>query len=551
MRLIALLLSTALLLPAQDYVKAMADPVLADNYAPWFGGKAYWKKVFATPDIHVTLQAPVKLRDFIVNDKLELSLKSYLELVMANNTDIAIQRVQLETPQNAIQRAFGVFDPFLNTSFNSTRATTPSQNTLEGAVVVSQLNQPFAFSFRETFASGIQITSSLNWNKISTNSTYQVVNPGYSNTWQMGFSQPLLRNRGRYVNKLPITIARAQLRATQLLTEDSVQRLLVGAENAYWDVIAARERITVQEQALELARQSLERAKKEIELGATSPLEIYQPEQQFATAQIGLTQVQFQLIQAEDVLRRQIGIDLDPTLRKLPIVLTEKVEPTLDEKPFDNAALVDLALSKRADLQSQKQDIVVADLQIDSSRNNLKPLMNVTGSYLTYGSGGPIFANGNLVRPGGPGGAWGQMFDFSYPTYVGGVTLNFPLRDRVASANMADSMTNKKLQVFQVRQAEQQVRQDVLNAITQVENSRASVKLAKIAVDYSIKRAEADQKRYDLGVITLFFLLSSQTDLTNAQSNLVNTTVQYRRNLLNLQQRLGTLFEEKGIVFKY
>ena len=92
---------------------------------------------------------------------------------------------------------------------------------------------------------------------------------------------------------------------------------------------------------------------------------------------------------------------------------------------------------------------------------------------------------------------------------------------------------------------------DVLNAITQVESSRANVKLAKIAVDYSIKRAEADQKRYDLGVITLFFLLSSQTDLTNAQSNLVNQSVQYRRNLLNLQQRLGTLFDDKGVVLQY
>ena len=77
----------------------------------------------------------------------------------------------------------------------------------------------------------------------------------------------------------------------------------------------------------------------------------------------------------------------------------------------------------------------------------------------------------------------------------------------------------------------------MLNAITQVENSKASIELAKIALDLAQKRVEADQKRYDLGTITLFFLLDSQTQLTQAQSTLVNQTVQYRRNLTNLTVR--------------
>lgn len=67
---------------------------------------------------------------------------------------------------------------------------------------------------------------------------------------------------------------------------------------------------------------------------------------------------------------------------------------------------------------------------------------------------------------------------------------------------------------------EQQVRQEVLDAVTNVESSREGVKLAVIALDYAKKRADADQKRYDLGVINIFFLLSAQNDLTVAQSNL-------------------------------
>ena len=79
---------------------------------------------------------------------------------------------------------------------------------------------------------------------------------------------------------------------------------------------------------------------------------------------------------------------------------------------------------------------------------------------------------------------------------------------------------------------------------------RASVKLSEVAVGYGSNRGDAGRQRYDLGTITVFFLLSSQTGLTTARSNLVGQTVQYRRNVLNLQQRLGTLLADKGIVLQ-
>ena len=56
--------------------------------------------------------------DYVEGGKLELSLRSYLELVMANNTDIAIQRLTVDVAQNAITRAFAAFDPLATASFS-------------------------------------------------------------------------------------------------------------------------------------------------------------------------------------------------------------------------------------------------------------------------------------------------------------------------------------------------------------------------------------------------------------------------------------------------
>jgi outer membrane protein TolC len=139
------------------------------------------------------------------------------------------------------------------------------------------------------------------------------------------------------------------------------------------------------------------------------------------------------------------------------------------------------------------------------------------------------------------------MFSFGFPVYGFGLRLTLPIRDRRAAADYADAVVTKRADLLRVRSAEQTARQEVLNAISRVESSRASVELARVALDLAQKRVEADQKRYDLGTITLFFLLDSQNALTQAQSALVNQSVNYRKNLVTLQRLTGELLAERGI----
>ncbi len=134
--------------------------------------------------------------------------------------------------------------------------------------------------------------------------------------------------------------------------------------------------------------------------------------------------------------------------------------------------------------------------------------------------------------------------------YGFGLSLQFPIRDRRAAADLADAVVQKRLDALRRRSTEENIRLQVLNALNQLENSQESIKLAKVARDLAQKRVEADQKRYELGTTTLFFVLASQNDLTLAESNLVNQTINFRRNQINILQRTGRLLEERGIVIQ-
>ena len=521
-----------------------------------FPKPAYFRETFARPVTKVELKAPARLEDYVVNGRLELSLRSYLDLVMANNTDIAIQRLIVDVAQNAITRAFAPFDPLATASFSSNEQRTPSGDQLTGATTLEQLSQPANFNYSQTLPTGLQYQVDFFAQKLSTNSGYYYFNPSINSSLAITISQPLLKNRGEFINRLPITVASSNLRKTQYDLKSALLQLVSNAENAYWDAVLARENLRVAESGRDLADQALKRAQRELELGALSPLDIYNPQQQYATSQIGVSQAQYALQQTEDALRRQIAADLDPQIRKLPIVLTETVGPQVDAPPIDAEKEVQKALVTRPDLKSALQSLDIDDLSIRGAHNELLPDLELTGGYTTQGLGGIFYPASSSPAilpapppvPGGFGDALSQMFGFGYPVYSFGLTLRLPVKNHAASADMADALLAKKRDALTVRTVRQQVRLDVLTAVSQVESSKEAMKLAVVAQDFSRKYMEAEQKKYELGNSTIFFVLQAQGALVSAESSVVQNAVNYRRNLMTLLLRTGDLLEARGIV---
>lgn len=532
----------------------LATSLTAQN-EPFFPEPSYFRKHFSNVDTHIELQPPTRLADFVRNGTLELSLKDYLQLVVANNPDIVVQRLNVDFSRDAVTSAYSIFDPLATASFSSTRVKTPTNSVLQGASTLNTLSQPFALGVQQTLETGTQYTINFNEFKSSTNSSFSTFNPELNSSINFAIAQPLLRGRGIYVTKLPITIARSRLKAAGYNFQDQLIQLLAQSESAYWDVVSARENLRVQKESFKLADAALTRANKELELGATSPLEIYQPQAVRANAELSVSQAQYQLSQVEDALRRQIGADLDPNIRSLPISLTATLEVPLDSRKLDPEEAVATALHTRPDLKTVVQSLDADDLSIRLSNDNLRPNLSLTAQYGSSGLGGIFYPGTNILNPnapvvpvpGGLGDALAGTFGFSNPTYGFGLSLQLPIKDHRASANLSDALVQKKIDAYRQRSTEETIRLQVLTALHLLDSSREGIRIATIARDLAQKRVDADQKRYELGATTLFFVLTSQTDYITAESSLVNQVINYRRSELNLLQRTGQLLEERGI----
>jgi len=528
-----------------------------------FPKPSYFREAFQRTQTKVELKDPVRLKDFVANGKLELSLKHFLELAMANNTDIQLQLISLEIPKNNILATFGVWDPKALASFATTRSTTVPTNatTAQNASSLTKaLTQPYNLQYSQTLPEGLSYTASFSGSKSSQTNSYNNYNPSLTANMRFSATQPLIQNFGSYVNRIPLMTAQSNYRISDYAMRVQLLTFVNTAETAYWNVISARENVRVAESGQNNAAEFLKYMQKELELGALSPLDIYNPEQSLATAELSVSQAKFALAQAEDTLRHQMGADLDPEIRKLPILLTESVDlGPADSIAVDAEQAVVKALVNHPAMRQALQKLDVDDLGIHSAKNGLLPNLSFSLYYQSNGTGG-MYSPGlstiagaggpSAVIPGGIADAMDQMFGFGYPTYYAALTLNLPIRNRAASAAMATAIVQKKTDMLNLRNQGQAVRLNILTAVSKLEGAKEQLKLAKTAMDFAQKNLDAENTKFQLGTETNQNVINAQTVLVQAESAVVTNQVGVRMNLLNLLTQTGELLDERGIVIR-
>jgi len=497
------------------------------------------------------LPAPEGLQDHVANGKLVLALDDSIRLALANNTDIHINRSQIDLALDNLQRSHSPFDPVATSSLSDGRAKAPAISTTQGATILDTLSQSAGLGYAQTFQTGTNFQANVSGSKIATNSSNQFVNPSLSTNLLFTLTQPLLRNFGFFPNRAPIFIAQNNLKQARANFTAEVSNIILQVVGDYWSVILARENLEVQRKSLDEAQKSYDHDKKALSLGALPPLDIYRSESQVASRRVGVIQAEYALKQNADIFRRDIGADLDPAIRALDLDLTDQPAPVGDLPSMDIAAALSRALANRPEFEAAREQLTSDELSVRLAHNNLKPDLELSGFYSGNGVAGNQF-NLNVVPPQltsstGFGDSFSQTFHFTYPTYGASLTLSLPVRRHSAQANLADALINRSRDQYQERRTNQSITLEVTNAVHALEQAKLSMEAAKVAADLARDTLHADERKYELGAEPVFFVLDAQVQLANAELNLIQAQVNFQLAVAQVDHATGDLLDHHHV----
>jgi outer membrane protein TolC len=450
--------------------------------------------------------------------------------------------------------AVSSYDPAIVASIGAEHQTTPLANLQIYGVPSLQLNTGSStVEYLQAFPTGTSISFQFNNSRQTNNSPFFFLSPSNNSTFRFSFQQQLLAGFGFGPNLRYLRIASNNKRISDIAFKDQVIATVTQIENIYWDLVSAYEQTRVNEQSFAFAQQTLENAKKQLQLESVPTMEVLRAEAEVSKRDQELTVARTNLQLQETLMKNAVTKSLDdPVLEAMPVVPTdEQIQPAPIEAVKSIRDLIADAQHNRPELAESDIDLVNRQISRRAARNALLPSLSLVGFYGGTGLAGPLNPLCTDCTSNVPvdfAGALRNAFNNSSPDYYIGLNLNIPIRNRVAKADQYRSELEYRQAELRSEQLKKQVRIEVRNAQYALDQTGARVEAARKARDLAQRTFDITKKEQELGAGSSYQTLSAQRDLALAELDLVGAMTTYQKAKVELDRATGTTLEHNGIL---
>lgn len=458
-----------------------------------------------------------------------------------------------------IGAAITSFDPILTGTLQMDRNFVESTSIFSPIPIANTNTGTADFSYAQGFHWGTNMSLGFTNVHTTTNNPTSTYTPALSSGFKLQLTQELLQGFGFVPNTRFIVFAKNNREISDVAFRLQIITTIDQIENLYWDLVFAFENVKVQEEALAFAKTTLADNKRQVQFGTLPPIQVVSAESTVATDQQALTLARTNLELQQLLMKNALSRNLeDPMLAGADVIPTSTMRLPEQAQVVPTQDLINDALSHRAELAESRIDLNSRELNNKAVRNAARPTLNLFAYYGGSGIGGNVnpvvtFNPVNAAPPfrnGGPvsySGALDQLVTSVAPDKGLGLTLNIPLRNRVAEADQVRAQLEFRQAQVRLQQLENQVRIEVRNAQFDVQQNRASVDAAQAAVNFERQTLDSDQKKLAAGVGTPTALLQDQAALTQVESNLLSAEAAYEKSEVEMDRATGLLLDHAGI----
>ena len=457
----------------------------------------------------------------------QITLADMLSAVLAKNPDIQLVERQQEIERAGLLAAGAPFDPLMATSGTSAREGTRDPQT---GIDTLARQLAYRFTFQQQLRQGTVLTSEIGATQASLASRSNAASNHVS--VKLNVLVPLLKDRGGIVTSAPERVSRTRVEAGVLTLRHTTSETVYAASVAYWDYVAAQKRLAVQQSAEARAQQLVDDTRTLVSADERAAADLTQMLGNLAAKRVVRIGAEQTVLEARQQLGLVMGLPPEQTTN-LPEASTEfpGVGPDWAPSPLPQR-LVDLALSRRADLRAAELGLRSAQTLRSAAENDIKPrfdlLTGVGFTGLDPGSGLSRFLSA-LYRsvPGVD-----TSLQVRYQFFTGNVE---------ARGRLLQSIATQEQQRIAYDDLKRRISTGVQVAHQALNRGGLEMRESETAVRLFESVVQSEQRKFQLGVSTLFDVIQAQDGLTNAMLGEIASRGSYAVAIAMLRFQTGLL----------
>ena len=504
----------------------------------------------------------------------KLTLTDAVKMALENNLEIEVERTNPLISRALVKGALGAFDPTFHYAPSFQDNNTPTASTLTGVnglLSEKDLIQNFALRWQTPFE-GSSFGLDFDNTRQSTNNPFAGLTPFYNSQLVLHYTQPLWRNRAIDRARNELRIRRKNFSISELDFRLRVIDVVSRVEQAYWDLVAARQDVTVTHDAVDLAAEQYARNQRMIASGSLAPVELSASKAELERRRDDYFASLGTLTEVENNLKSLL------TPNHLVSLWGDQVIP-LDLTGRPPAVIADVkdavaeALKQRPELKQAvlRQESNAYDQQFAADQT--RPQVNFVASYTNSGLAGavntapnpfnslidPIYSQLNLLSTaagirsiqvaaavplpnsviGCYGTALSSVFGGIYQSATVGLEVDLTFRNRSAQSLVTQSAITGKRLKLQQSQVELAVEVQVRNALQAIQTARQRISAADSSEAAAKEKLESETRLFQTGESTNFLVLTRQNEYLDARRRTVVARLESNRASARLEQALG------------
>jgi HAE1 family hydrophobic/amphiphilic exporter-1 len=514
-----------------------------------------------------------------------LALEDAVQMALENNLEIDIERTNRSTAETSVQASRGFFDPAFRWTPLMETTNTPTGSVLQGSGgKLTDRGFVNNLSLRQNLNNwGTSFHLDFDNSRATTTNPFSSFSPLVSSRLLLGISQPLVRGRDIDQNRAQLKISQKQVKASNIDLEVRVIDVITRVEQAYWDLVAARQAVAVTEDNVNLAREQLAINNRLVKAGTLAPVELAAAEAELQRRMDTWYTNLGALTEVENNLKTLIAPERTASIWNDEIIPAES--RTVDELQTDDLReAVQVALKRRPELRGLGVRREINDVQKGLNADLQKPEVNFVGQYALAGLGGtlstvenpfsaasaaqvarlnelsarlglqPLPSVGFGPTPGflvgGYGAALGNLFGGRYQSFQVGLSIDFNFRNRTADANYSQTLINEKRLGLEKARTEQMIEAQVRNSLQGIQTARQRIAAADASARAAKEKLDSEQRLYQTGESTNFLVLTRQNEYADSRRREVVARLDFNKSISRLEQALGSTLARHNVVLK-
>lgn len=365
-----------------------------------------------------------------------------------------------------------------------------------------------------------QVNNNYNYGRSLTNENV------YTNSNSVGISGSLSTNMTLFNGMIltnTVKMRELDLQATMADLQKTKDDIMLGIAAEYLEILFAQEVQLVAEATIEVTKQQIERTRQLVDAGSEARGALLEIEAQLAREELDLVNAQNRVQLAYLNLYQFLEL---PMAESFTIEKPSLPEIKANLTMINAYDVFSTAINVRPEIKAAQLRVESAMKQLEITKGNRYPTLSLGGNYYTD------YSDANKIYDFSTGQSFGKVpFGDQIKNnrrYGFGFSLNIPIFNRFQVKN---NISNSELQIADYEYQLQQSRNVLRRDIEQVYTNALAAFNRYISTDKAVASMKEafryTEEKFNVGMINSVEYNQSKTNLTNAQSDLIQAKYEY------------------------